>query len=328
MNRFWLALTALFWLAAGPVMAHDARPLSITFSEQAAGLYRLNIVVPPSVTADNQPALTLPDTCRRPVGTLRHAQGVHRGSVTCEGGLAGKTVGIRYALFNPSLSTVIRLQTLGGHSIISVLPPLQMEWTAPLVPDAVTLALDYLTLGMEHIFGGIDHLLFVTGLLLLAGTWRRALLVITGFTIAHSITLSLSALNVITVPVVPTEAAIALSILFLASEIARDRRQSLSFRYPLLVSGSFGLLHGLGFASALKGIGLPQGDVVIGLLFFNLGVEAGQIAFVLPLMGFIWLLRRWVKKGFIPDMAHARTLAAYGLGIPAAFWFIERVSIF
>ena len=328
MKRLVVLLVLLMAGLSAPAAAHDARPLAISIAEQAAGLYRVDINVPPSVEAINQPSLTWPKGCQLQGDVVSNGRGLSRELVRCEGTLDGRTVGIRYAAYNPSLSTVVRLTPLDGSPRVSVLPPAQPEWTAPRAPDRWSLALEYLQMGMKHIFGGFDHLLFVTGLLLLARTTRRVLLVITGFTIAHSITLSLSALNIVYVPSVPTEAAIALSILFLASEIARDQRDSLAFRYPLIVSSTFGLLHGLGFAAALKEIGLPQGEIPVALLCFNLGVEAGQIAFVLPVAGLFWLMKRLRVHHLLPSLTVTRRVAAYGLGIPAAFWFVERVARF
>src|SRR5262249_12390020 len=145
--------------------------------------------------------------------------------------------------------------------------------------------------GIEHILFGFDHLLFVLALILIVRNTRLLLLTVTAFTVAHSITLSLATLGVVHVPRPPVEACIALSILLLASEIVRSQRSqpSLTARWPWAVAFSFGLLHGLGFASALIDVGLPQGEVPLALFAFNLGVEAGQLAFIAAVVGVIWL---------------------------------------
>lgn len=199
------------------------------------------------------------------------------------------------------------------------------------------IARDYLLHGMEHIIGGLDHLLFVFALLVIARTPRRVLWTVTGFTLGHSLTLSLAALGVVSVPVPPMEAAIALSIVFLAVEIARGDRNGLSYRYPLLVSCGFGLLHGLGFASALGELGLVEGAMLWSLLFFNLGVEAGQLLFIAALA---LLVHLFVRAGralhetagpvFTPQYLAARAdlAAAYCIGIPASWWLVERVAQF
>ncbi|MGE5722982.1 MAG: HupE/UreJ family protein, partial [Sphingomonadales bacterium] len=190
---------------------------------------------------------------------------------------------------------------------------------------------DYLKLGFDHIWSGLDHLLFVAGLMILAGSIRRVLVAVTGFTIAHSITLSLSALGLIHVPIPPVEAMIALSILFLAREIARPTPDGLARRFPILVSSSFGLLHGLGFAAALREIGLPRTETAVGLLFFNVGVEIGQILFIGAASASFLALRaalRALPPIPLPRAIETTTLAGYALGIPAAWWFLSRVAAF
>lgn len=209
------------------------------------------------------------------------------------------------------------------------------------LPEVATrgdVAQDYFLLGVEHIIGGLDHLLFVLGLLVIARTPKRILLAVTGFTLAHSLTLSLSSLGFLAIPIAPVEAVIALSILCLAHEIASPRVDSLAWRYPLLVSFGFGLLHGLGFASALGEIGLARGEVVVSLLFFNLGVEAGQVLFILAVGAVVTLLQRVAaRSGFEMAAGSAVTtatqrrmelLAAYVIGVPSAYWLIERVAGF
>ncbi len=165
-------------------------------------------------------------------------------------------------------------------------------------------------------------------LLWIAGTTRRVLVTITGFTLSHSVTLILSALQVVTVPVKPVEAVIALSIVFLATEIARGKRDSLTWRYPIAVSSSFGLLHGFGFAAALSEIGLPQKELITGLLFFNVGVEIGQTLFAVGIVLLIHLLKRMASRwqgqgGGLNE--RLRLLISYGVGGLASFWMIERL---
>ncbi|MBW2190201.1 MAG: HupE/UreJ family protein [Deltaproteobacteria bacterium] len=186
---------------------------------------------------------------------------------------------------------------------------------------------------MQHILGGYDHLLFLVCLLLIAGTGRRILVTITGFTIAHSVTLALSALGVVRVPVAPVEAAIALSIVFLAVEIVRGDPDSLTYRYPIAVAASFGLLHGFGFAAVLGETGLPQTEIPAALFFFNLGVEVGQIAFVVGII-FVYQLARSALgalglRALAADRLHQlRTPAAYAVGSLASLWMIQRVATF
>jgi hydrogenase/urease accessory protein HupE len=180
----------------------------------------------------------------------------------------------------------------------------------------------YFVLGVEHILFGIDHLLFVLALVLIVRGVGLLVKTITAFTIAHSITLALAALGVVNVPSAPVEAVIALSIVFVASEILRSRRGEIGLteRAPWLVAGAFGLLHGFGFAGALSEVGLPANDIPSALLFFNVGVEAGQMAFVGAALAVIALLRR------IPLPQRAPNLAPYAIGTVAMFWVIERTT--
>ena len=333
--RYALAIlaAALIMGLMGVARAHDARPLSVNIVEQSAGLYAATIRMPPSVTADNRPEVVWPADCtvlNAKLGLSVDAT-AETIAVRCPSGLEGEQVRVSYAVYNPSLATLFRLQEASGTVITRVLPPDQLEWTVPKQPGWREVAAGYLKLGVEHIWTGIDHLLFVTGLLILAGTFRRILLAITGFTIAHSITLSLSALGLVRLPVPPVEAAIALSILFLAREIAKTNHDDIAGRYPILVSSSFGLLHGFGFAAALHEVGLPTNELAVGLLCFNLGVEIGQIVFIVGLLAMIFAVRKAIEFSRIPLAPvpyRWGTLAGYGLGIPAAFWFVQRLGAF
>lgn len=327
-NAALLSLVLVFLSVTG-AYAHDARPLYLDIEQQGAGLYHATLAVPSSVAADNLPDVHWPENCTLISRSVSNTGKSYRSNefVRCPGGLYGKTISFNYPLYNPSLATVIRVVDEGNQAKVSVLSPDKTGWIIPHRPTWFSVALEYLQLGIEHILGGIDHLLFVTGLLLLARNLRRVIVVVTGFTIAHSITLSLAALKLIDVPVTPTEAAIALSILFLAVEITRAREDSLAFRYPLLISSTFGLLHGLGFASALKTIGLPPAEITSALLCFNVGVELGQIAFILCLVG-IYRLATLARLASLTSWGEIRVVAGYMLGIPASYWFFQRLAQF
>jgi hydrogenase/urease accessory protein HupE len=314
----WWAWCGWLLCLMPPAVAHEARPLLVSIDEVRPGEYRAELRVPQSVTPDNRPALRWPDECA-----------VLQTVIRCAGVAPGRELFIDWPLFNPAITTMLRFTPHEGATRTVLLGPQVREWQLPEAPGAWAVARQYFTLGVEHILGGIDHLLFVLGLLLIARQPRRILVAITGFTIAHSITLSAAALGMLRVPVPPTEAAIALSIVFLAREALRDRQNSLVWRHPALVSLLFGLLHGLGFASALGDVGLPDGDVAIGLLFFNIGVEAGQIAFIaavmaLALLGLGVLRMREAGAGL---QARATEVVAYGIGVPATFWLVERVLV-
>jgi hydrogenase/urease accessory protein HupE len=328
MRRWFFVLALTF---AGSAAAHDARPVSVTLVEQSEGLYRAILRGPPTLEDGNRPQLEWPADCTviesSPLGTDIGSRSLLR----CPGGLEGQVIRIRYPLYNPSLTTLFRLQPLTGASITAVLPPDRLAWTVPAAPTFATVARDYLVLGFEHIWTGVDHLLFIFGLLLLARRPRRIFYAVTGFTVAHSITLSLAALGLVQLPVGPVEAMIALSILFLAGEIARNDPSSFSTRFPIALSFVFGLLHGFGFASALGEIGLPRGELATGLLFFNLGVETGQLSFIALIAAlaagwhFAWRRRVTIERLLLSD--RAVRIASYGMGIPAAYWFFTRAAL-
>ena len=211
----------------------------------------------------------------------------------------------------------VQVELLSGNNNV-------IEVQAPEETSRLKIAASYFKLGVKHILLGFDHLLFVFGLLLILAGWKSLLLAITAFTLAHSITLALSVLNLVQVAIAPVEAVIALSIVFLATEYARQLKgiQGWTSRKPWLVSFSVGLLHGLGFASALKEAGLPDNEVPLALVMFNLGVEIGQIAFVAITLPLIALC---TKVFFSHRVRHwARLTAAYSIGGVAAFWFIGR----
>lgn len=330
----WVMMVSLGCLAVSAT-AHDSRPLYIELREIQAGLFQLRWKAPPSLPSPHMPDIDMPAPCLRqgdmaemvsPVGTSARA------TYRCDEDISGHSLSIRYPEANPSLSTLVRYHGISGQQHTAVLGPQDRDW---ILPDAETpsrVAGFYTLMGVEHIWMGIDHLLFLVCLLWIAGTWKRILVTVTGFTLAHSMTLALSALDVVTLPIAPVEAVIALSILFLAREIVRGRDNSLTWRYPIAVSSSFGLLHGFGFANALYEVGLPQTEIPLALLFFNVGVEIGQVLFVLCVIG-IGRLGAWIARTSSLDVSLrqgeiARLLVLYGVGILSSFWFFERIRSF
>jgi hydrogenase/urease accessory protein HupE len=181
----------------------------------------------------------------------------------------------------------------------------------------------YLTLGIEHILTGIDHLSFVLGLMLLVRRRMTLIKTITAFTVAHSITLAATALHVLTVRPAVIEALVALSILFVAVELVHSHRgrNGLTVRYPWMIAFTFGLLHGSAFAGALAEIGLPPHAIPLSLLLFNVGVELGQLMFIVAVLSLGWALRQLPRE--MP--AWTRWVPPYAVGSFAAFWFIERL---
>jgi hydrogenase/urease accessory protein HupE len=274
----------------------------------------------------------LPVACdQREPGELRWDGGAYlsRWTTTCPGGLGGGRLQIE-GLERTSTDVLARIED--GEDGAETLRLTPSEPGAVLVGHRSLgrIAGTYFLLGVEHILGGIDHLLFVAALLLLVSGWRRLVGTITAFTIAHSITLAASTLGVIAVPVAPIEALIALSIAFVAAEVVHLRRgrRSLTSERPWLIAFAFGLLHGVGFASALAEIGLPQSSVPAALLFFNVGVEAGQLLFVAGALGAAALMRRIARRFDVRSAWFVRVLPPYAIGSMAAFWALQRIVAF
>ncbi|MCZ6888176.1 MAG: HupE/UreJ family protein [Gammaproteobacteria bacterium] len=217
------------------------------------------------------------------------------------------------------IDVLVRVEDENGNGLTRVASGALTE--IPLAQDSAR-SWDRLLLGVEHILSGADHLLFVAGMILLVRGRRRIVATITAFTIAHSITLGLTVLEVVRVPGPPVEAFIALSIVYLAFEIVRRERTDLRTVKPWAMAFAFGLVHGFGFAGALLGAGLPSGDIPMTLLLFNLGIELGQIVFA-ALCGLVL----WVAYRLLDSPARRAGLdrvAAYALGGIASFWFIDR----
>jgi hydrogenase/urease accessory protein HupE len=259
---------------------------------------------------------------------------IERRRITRNGGLAGQIIAID-GLSGTSTDVLVRIESLGGATQTERLSPTSPTFVVQDAPGAWQVAVTYLRFGIEHILFGFDHLLFVFALVILVRDWRRVALTVTAFTIAHSITLAAATLDMVNVPGPPVEAAIALSILLVAVEIVNARRgaPSLAARWPWLVAFCFGLLHGLGFAGALAEVGLPHHAIPIALLFFNLGVEIGQLAFVATVLAAGELFRRAIALRFAPAPVQRAVnrrdvTAAYAIGTVSAYWLIERTSAF
>ena len=237
----------------------------------------------------------------------------------CPQGLIGETLAVSGLGENQS-SALLRVNLADGIFHQAVFTASQPDFTIPEEGSAGTVALDYTWLGAEHIWAGPDHLLFVMGLLLLVGWNRRLIYTVTAFTLGHSVTLAMVTLGVFDYPVSLVEFMIALSIYVLAVELARGDKGRTLWRQPWWLAGGFGLLHGMGFAGALADTGLPQSNVPLALLFFNVGIELGQLAFIALLM----LLAASGSRLFGPRIGALRPLPVYVLGGLSAMWCIER----
>lgn len=314
------------FLVAGlprPAAAHEVNPAFLELTEAETGQFEVVWKQPVKDGRRLKLDPIFPEGCEGTPVTLEAAAGavVSRWTVTCTLDQGE----IRIAGLDRTLSDVfVQIHRLNGDHLSVVLKPaaasFELDQTNPSAP-----LFAYLRIGVDHILFGYDHLLFVLGLCLLVRP-RHLLLTVTAFTVAHSITLGLSTLAGVTLPGPPVEAVIALSLILLAREAITVQRggQSLTSQYPWLIAFGFGLIHGFGFAGALADIGLPQNQEVWALLLFNLGVELGQVLFVLTLLGVAFLLGRVIQRG----LAFSKTAGAYLVGISGTIWLVERVSGF
>ena len=260
---------------------------------------------------------------------------VARWTANCPGGLEGGVIRID-GLDQTSTDVLVRFDFADGTSEARRLTASNLSFTVPSVPSRFEVVRTYFLFGIEHILMGIDHLLFVLALLLLVKGARRVIATITAFTIAHSLTLAGATLGWVHMPGPPVEAIIALSIVFVASEVIHAQRGNpgLTQQYPWIVAFTFGLLHGFGFAGALTEVGLPPESILIALLFFNVGVEAGQMLFVLGMVVAVTLLRGFTRVAIshVSWNEQVRPLATlalgYAIGGVACFWLIERIAAF
>ena len=323
-----LILLGALALASG-AWAHESRPAYLEITETAPGRYDVLWRTPLLAGMRLPVVLTFPDKVRNvtepALRELPDSLVERRVIETEDAGLGGTRIEFT-GLQGTITDVLVRVQLRGGASSTTLVHPSQPWVQITAGRGLLEVAGVYLRHGVEHILFGYDHLLFVCALMLIVRNRRVLLITITAFTIAHSITLALATLGVVHMPGPPIEAAIALSILLLAVEIVRLQRgeASLTARWPWVVAFSFGLLHGFGFASALADIGLPRGDVPLALLFFNLGVEAGQLLFIGVVLGLVAAARR-----VIPATPHwAQLVPPYAIGSLAIFWVIQRLAAF
>ena len=244
-------------------------------------------------------------------------------------GLEGKAIFFSQ-LSETRIDVLARLVRLDGTVQLERILPVNPAFVGKTSPGPLEVVTTYTVLGIEHILSGFDHLLFVLALVLLVQGTRRLLVTVTAFTAAHSLTLAGATLGWLHVPGPPVEASIALSIAFVASEIvhARQGRYSVTQHYPWVVAFTFGLLHGFGFAGALAEVGLPQTSIPVALLFFNVGVEIGQLLFVGAVLAVIAAGRRLGQRMRLTQPAWLWRLAPYAIGVLASFWLVERVAAF
>jgi hydrogenase/urease accessory protein HupE len=264
-----------------------------------------------------------------PRGTYSRGVAVQRWRIRVPGGLDGKPVGFAQ-LSETRIDVLARLVRLDGSVQLERILPVNPTFIVVGSPGPLEVVATYTTLGIEHILAGFDHLLFVLALVLLVQGTRRVVVTITAFTAAHSLTLAGATLGWVHVPGPPVEASIALSIVFVASEIIRARNggDSLTRQYPWVVAFAFGLLHGFGFAGALAEVGLPEPSIAMALLFFNVGVEIGQLLFVAVVIASSAAVARVATGLRMAWPVWLWRVAPYAIGSVASFWLVERISAF
>ena len=326
-----LATVFLGLAAAIPASGHEVRPGYLELNEAEPGIFEVFWKQPRRGALLLQLDPVLPEHCTE---TVRHPPEhlagslVERWTVQCEAAdgdpdrmFHGETFALA-GLERTLTDVLLRISFVNGDSLTQLLRP--EEPSATVDREAAGNAWPYFRLGVEHLLFGIDHILFVIGLLFYVRDPWRLVGVITSFTLAHSITLALSSLDVVKLSSAPVEAIIALSILFLAVELLRpeEQRSPITTKRPWLIAFAFGLLHGFGFAGALAEIGLPERAIAMALFLFNVGVEVGQLMLVAVVLALLAVVKR---IGIVmPELVVRAPI--YATGIIAAFWFVERVG--
>ncbi len=334
-DRRIVALMALLFGVFGSVASSHGHALQPGYLELRLIDEDLYAVVWKKPANKSQPmAITaqLPESCdpRTPVEPIWDgAAYVARWTARCSGGIEGGVIHID-GLDQTSTDVLVRFDFADGVGEARRLTPGNPSFTVPIQPSRLEVVRTYLSLGVEHILSGIDHLVFVLALLLLVKGVRRVVVTVTAFTLAHSLTLAGATLGFVNMPGPPVEAVIALSVVFVASEIIHSRRgkPGLTERYPWVVAFTFGLLHGFGFAGALAQNGLPQTSIPIALLFFNVGVEVGQLLFITSVFAAIALAQQITRRITVPQPAWAWAVPPYAIGSLAVFWVIQRIAAF
>ena len=335
MARGIAILGALAWLwgGAAPAAADEFRPAYLQLTQIDRDTYDVLWKLP---AIDEATTLRLrpefpagAEILTPPRSTYAAGTAVQRWRVRVPDGLDGQPI-VFPQLSTTRIDVLARLVREDGTVQLERILPVSPRFVARPSPGRLEVVRTYTILGVEHILSGFDHLLFVLALVLLVQGTRRLLATVSAFTAAHSLTLAGATLGWVHVPGPPVEASIALSIVFVASEIVHMRhgRRSLSQRYPWVVAFTFGLLHGFGFAGALAQVGLPQSSIPIALLFFNVGVEIGQLLFVGAVCTLIAMGRATADRLRVPQPAWLWRIPPYAIGAVASYWLVARLAAF
>ena len=310
MNKVILGLICA--VLVSPVFSHEFSPAHLIIEEDADFEYEVTWMYP--IRNLGPVNLTLPNDCQsNSLESFQESKYLsEKISLQCSDSIKGKDIFIKgLSILNDALVTIKFLDGERYEGLVSVK---DSKLTIP--QELQVFPTGYFMLGVEHLIGGPDHLLFVFGLLFIVFGWQNLIKTITAFTLAHSITWGLSVLEIVSLPSATIEALIALTIIYLALEI-KDERNNKST--PWLMAFGFGLLHGFGFAGALSEIGIANEQLLLSLLFFNIGIEIGQLIMIPLFLISIWLLQK-VKFNF-----SVTKLSSYAIGGMGSFWLIERV---
>ena len=328
-----LLLGWVLFAVALPAMADEFRPAYLQLRQVDATSYDVLWKVPAldeTTTLKVVPIFPQGTRALTPVhNSYAAGTAVQRWRIEVDDGLAGKAIEFSN-LASARIDVLVRLERTDGSVQLGRVLRIDPRFVVTASPGAFEVVQTYTVLGIEHILTGFDHLLFVLALVILVKGVRRLIVTVTAFTVAHSLTLVAATLGWVHVPSPPVEATIALSIVFVAGEIVRARQGNpgLTQRYPWVVAFTFGLLHGLGFASALAEVGLPQLSLPIALLFFNVGVEIGQLLFIVAVLAVIAIARWMGQRIALSPPQWLWRLPPYAIGASASYWVIERVAAF
>jgi hydrogenase/urease accessory protein HupE len=330
---FLLVAVALLLNAVIPARADEFKPGYLQLTQLDRETYDVLWKIPAideSTTLKVKPQFPDGTEILTPVhSTFSRGITVQRWRIRVPDGLDGKAICFSQ-LSETRIDVLARLVRLDGTVQLERILPVRPSFVGRPSPGRLEVVRTYTILGIEHILTGFDHLLYVLGMLILVGGWRRIVATMSAFTATHSLTLTAAALGWVHVPQPPVEACIALSILFVAREIVQVHRgrPGITARWPWVVSFTFGLMHGFGFAGALAEVGLPQSSIPMALLFFNVGVEIGQLLFVGAVLTVIAVGRRVAQRLRLSQPAWVWRIAPYAIGAVASFWLVERVAAF
>lgn len=314
--RLLIALLLAFGVVA-PAAAHESLPVIVEMTQQDASRYSVVTRAPGNLRQQDMPSVSLVGSCEEltPSGRARQFDCAQRPTELA--------IGKSTAASAPAV--LLKASFANGERLSATAPPGSSSLLLPREETTSSVLFGYVNIGVVHILTGFDHLLFLACLVLIARTWRRTAITVTGFTIGHAVTITLATLGLVRVNSGAVEAVIALSIVFLAAELVRGDRSGLVFRKPAIIATAFGLLHGLGFAGALMGIGTAQTRPVLSLVGFNLGVEMGQLAFVAAALLLGQALLRLRERIASPKIGQYAMLAFLSLvGTVGGYWFVER----